>query len=104
MHPYRPIPTSWPSLVATPIAQVIHLAGVDQSLDAILEQWRNHLLEIDHVVTRGCEAQLHCTAAGAPIAADTKLRLDIRRVQVVSHVVEVVAEWPLLAFDPHIIW
>merc|ERR1712232_388458 len=39
-----------PSLVAAPVAQVIHLASIDQSFNAILEKWRNHLMEIDHVV------------------------------------------------------
>merc|ERR550532_3248636 len=98
-----PLQFSCPSFVPTPITQIVHLTCIDQRLNAIIKQFGDQLVIIDQVISCTGEEQLHFPVARSPFLLNSKLFLNLGRVKIISHGIEIVAQRPLLASNTHIV-
>merc|ERR1711991_1260148 len=66
-----------PCLVATPIAEVVHLACVKEHLNSTVQQIWDHEVVVSHPIARRGEGKINCAVAGSPFLAYSQLLLDI---------------------------
>mmetsp|Transcript_40091 Transcript_40091/g.70574 ORF Transcript_40091/g.70574 Transcript_40091/m.70574 type:complete len:200 (-) Transcript_40091:602-1201(-) len=99
----RPCQFLCPFHVSKPITDVIHVASVDERLDAVSQHVGEELLVVDHPISSCHKKQVYSNVARAPPLCHSKLLLHLLRVQVFPDHVEIVAEPPVLARDSHIV-
>mmetsp|Transcript_75147 Transcript_75147/g.232379 ORF Transcript_75147/g.232379 Transcript_75147/m.232379 type:complete len:317 (+) Transcript_75147:159-1109(+) len=96
-----PLERQGPLLVPQPVADVVHVPGVDEHADAVRQHVGQERVVVVHPVL--LELGVHQHVAGGPALGDAQLLLHLGGVQELRHVVEVVAELAVLARDAHVI-